>query len=99
MSPPRIAVAALNPHAGDGGNFGREEIDVIAPAVKQAQARGVACDGPFPADTVFVRARRGRMLEAEIGDDMVSLGYEGLDGIALFTEPESLRLPKVWTKS
>ena len=57
--PPRIAVAALNPHAGDGGNFGREEIDIIAPAVKAAQAKGIGCEGPFPADTVFVRARRG----------------------------------------
>ena len=57
--PPRIAVAALNPHAGDGGNFGREEIEVIAPAVKAAQAKGIVCEGPFPADTVFVRARRG----------------------------------------
>ena len=57
--PPRIAVAALNPHAGDGGNFGREEIDIIAPAVKLAQSRGIGCEGPFPADTVFVRARRG----------------------------------------
>ncbi len=59
FAPPRIAVAALNPHAGDGGNFGREEIDVIAPAVKAAQAKGIGCEGPFPADTVFVRARRG----------------------------------------
>jgi 4-hydroxythreonine-4-phosphate dehydrogenase len=59
VDPPRIAVAALNPHAGDGGNFGREEIDVIAPAVKAAQAKGIGCEGPFPADTVFVRARRG----------------------------------------
>jgi 4-hydroxythreonine-4-phosphate dehydrogenase len=59
FDPPRIAVAALNPHAGDGGNFGREEIDVIAPAVEAAQARGIGCEGPFPADTVFVRARRG----------------------------------------
>ena len=57
--PPRIAVAALNPHSGDGGNFGREEIEVIAPAVKAAQAKGIVCEGPFPADTVFVRARRG----------------------------------------
>jgi 4-hydroxythreonine-4-phosphate dehydrogenase len=56
---PRIAVAALNPHAGDGGNFGREEIDVIEPAVKEAIARGYAAQGPFPADTVFVRAQRG----------------------------------------
>ena len=59
FDPPRIAVAALNPHAGDGGNFGREEIDVIAPAVRQARALGIGCEGPFPADTVFVRARRG----------------------------------------
>jgi 4-hydroxythreonine-4-phosphate dehydrogenase len=56
---PRIAVAALNPHAGEGGNFGREEIDVITPAVEEAKARQIGCDGPFPADTVFVRARRG----------------------------------------
>jgi len=56
---PRIAVAALNPHAGEGGNFGREEIDVIEPAVKEAQAKGILCDGPFPSDTVFVRAKRG----------------------------------------
>ena len=59
FDPPRIAVAALNPHAGDGGNFGREEIDVIAPAVEVAKAKGIVCEGPFPADTVFVRARRG----------------------------------------
>ena len=59
FEPPRIAVAALNPHAGDGGNFGREEIDIIAPAVVRAKARGITAEGPFPADTVFVRARRG----------------------------------------
>jgi 4-hydroxythreonine-4-phosphate dehydrogenase len=56
---PRIAVAALNPHGGDGGNFGREEIDVIAPAVREAIDRGYAAEGPFPADTVFLRANRG----------------------------------------
>jgi 4-hydroxythreonine-4-phosphate dehydrogenase len=56
---PRIAVAALNPHAGDGGNFGREEIDVIEPAVKEAIRRGHPAEGPFPADTVFLRAKRG----------------------------------------
>jgi 4-hydroxythreonine-4-phosphate dehydrogenase len=56
---PRIAVAALNPHAGDGGNFGREEIDVIAPAIERMRARGVDATGPVPADTVFVRARNG----------------------------------------
>jgi 4-hydroxythreonine-4-phosphate dehydrogenase len=60
FAPPRIAVAALNPHAGDGGNFGREEIDIISPAVKAAKARGIPADGPYPADTVFVRARAGQ---------------------------------------
>ena len=58
--PPRIGVAALNPHAGDGGNFGREEIDIIGPAVEEAKARGLPVDGPYPADTVFVRARAGQ---------------------------------------
>ena len=59
FSPPRIAVAALNPHAGDNGNFGREEIDIIAPAVREAKGRGIVCNGPYPSDTVFVRARAG----------------------------------------
>ncbi|MGV4791868.1 4-hydroxythreonine-4-phosphate dehydrogenase PdxA [Rhizobium sp. F40D2] len=53
---PKIAVAGLNPHAGDGGSFGMEEIDIIEPAVAAAKARGFAVDGPFPADTVFLRA-------------------------------------------
>ena len=52
---PRIAVAALNPHGGENGLFGREEIEIIAPAVAKAAARGIACKGPFPADTVFIR--------------------------------------------
>jgi 4-hydroxythreonine-4-phosphate dehydrogenase len=56
---PRIAVAGLNPHAGDGGNFGREEIDIIEPAVRRAKAAGIVCEGPLPSDTVFVRARKG----------------------------------------
>jgi 4-hydroxythreonine-4-phosphate dehydrogenase len=56
---PRIAVAGLNPHAGDGGTFGREEIDVIAPAIEAGKAEGISADGPFPADTVFLRARKG----------------------------------------
>ena len=58
--PPRIGVAALNPHAGDGGNFGREEIEIIEPAVKKAKAKGLPADGPYPADTVFVRAKAGQ---------------------------------------
>lgn len=52
---PRIAVAALNPHGGENGLFGREEIEIIAPAVARGQARGIACKGPFPADTVFIK--------------------------------------------
>jgi 4-hydroxythreonine-4-phosphate dehydrogenase len=51
---PRIAVAGLNPHAGEGGHLGREELDVIAPALEQARAAGIDADGPLPADTLFV---------------------------------------------
>lgn len=54
---PRIAVAGLNPHAGEGGLFGREEIDRIAPAVAQARAQGLDVTGPLAPDTVFMRAR------------------------------------------
>ena len=56
---PRIAVAGLNPHAGEGGLFGDEEIRFIAPAVEAARAEGIDAQGPFPPDTVFMRARRG----------------------------------------
>ena len=56
---PRIAVAALNPHAGENGLFGREELDMIAPAVAHAAARGIHCCGPFAADTVFLKAFAG----------------------------------------
>ncbi|MEM7030260.1 MAG: 4-hydroxythreonine-4-phosphate dehydrogenase PdxA [Chloroflexota bacterium] len=55
----RIAVAALNPHAGEGGLFGREEIDVIQPAVAKAQDHDIDAEGPFPADTVFLKAQTG----------------------------------------
>ena len=54
---PRMAVAGLNPHAGEGGLFGREEIEVIAPAVAAARAQGLDAHGPFAPDTVFMRAR------------------------------------------
>ncbi|MBX9611575.1 MAG: 4-hydroxythreonine-4-phosphate dehydrogenase PdxA [Burkholderiales bacterium] len=54
---PRIAVAGLNPHAGEGGLFGREEIEVIGPAIAAAQAEGIDAHGPFAPDTVFMRAR------------------------------------------
>jgi 4-hydroxythreonine-4-phosphate dehydrogenase len=56
---PRIAVTALNPHAGDGGSIGREEIEVIEPAVRALQAQGLDARGPFSPDTVFIAARRG----------------------------------------
>ena len=55
----RIAVAGLNPHAGEGGLFGREELDVIAPAIEQARSEGLIVSGPHPPDTVFMRARQG----------------------------------------
>lgn len=57
LQSPRIAVSGLNPHAGEGGLFGSEEAQVIRPAVEAAVARGVAASGPFPPDTVFMRAR------------------------------------------
>ncbi len=56
---PRIAVAALNPHGGDEGLMGREEIEAIGPAIQVAQAQGIAASGPIPADSVFFRAIRG----------------------------------------
>lgn len=56
---PRVAVAGLNPHAGEGGLFGREEIAVIEPAIREACEAGMACSGPHAPDTVFMRARQG----------------------------------------
>ncbi|MFZ2739561.1 MAG: 4-hydroxythreonine-4-phosphate dehydrogenase PdxA [Burkholderiaceae bacterium] len=54
---PRIGVAGLNPHAGEGGRFGREEIEIIAPAIAQARSEGMQVSGPWAPDTVFMRAR------------------------------------------
>ena len=59
VSEPRLAVAGLNPHAGEGGLFGQEEAQEISPAVEQLRARGHKVVGPLPADTVFLRASRG----------------------------------------
>ena len=59
VAAPRIGVAGLNPHAGDGGNYGDEEIRIIAPAVALMREEGRNVAGPLPADTVFVAARRG----------------------------------------
>jgi 4-hydroxythreonine-4-phosphate dehydrogenase len=55
----RIAVCGLNPHAGDGGHIGREEIEIIAPAIRKAVRRGIRAVGPVPADAVFHHALRG----------------------------------------
>jgi 4-hydroxythreonine-4-phosphate dehydrogenase len=57
---PRVAVAGLNPHAGESGLFGTEDRDVIAPAVEAARAEGIDASGPWPPDTVFMHARQGR---------------------------------------
>ena len=59
IAAPRIAVAGLNPHAGEGGLFGDEEIQHIAPAIADARAEGWDATGPYAPDTVFMRARRG----------------------------------------
>lgn len=56
---PRIGVAALNPHAGENGQFGDEEQRIITPAIELAQEQGIICEGPIPADTLFLRAVRG----------------------------------------
>ena len=56
---PRIAVSGLNPHAGDGGSIGMEEIEIIEPAVRELQAQGLDARGPYSPDTVFIGARRG----------------------------------------
>lgn len=57
---PRIAVSGLNPHSGEGGMFGTEEIDEIVPAIEAARALGINVDGPIPPDTVFAKARGGQ---------------------------------------
>jgi 4-hydroxythreonine-4-phosphate dehydrogenase len=54
IAAPRLAVCGLNPHAGEGGHIGREDVDAIAPAIAEARERGVDASGPFPADTIFV---------------------------------------------
>ena len=59
LARPRVAVAGLNPHAGEGGLFGREDLDVIAPVVQALRAEGMDVSGPHPPDTVFMRARQG----------------------------------------
>jgi 4-hydroxythreonine-4-phosphate dehydrogenase len=57
LKAPRIGVCGLNPHNGDNGSFGREEIDIIGPAVKTAQGMGINADGPYPGDTIFLKVQ------------------------------------------
>jgi 4-hydroxythreonine-4-phosphate dehydrogenase len=59
VAAPKVAVAAFNPHGGDGGTCGREELDIIVPAVAELNAQGIPVAGPFPADTIFLKARDG----------------------------------------
>jgi 4-hydroxythreonine-4-phosphate dehydrogenase len=63
---PRIAVAGLNPHAGEHGLFGREEMEEIEPAVRAARDRGLPVEGPFPPDTVFYLAVRRKRFDAVV---------------------------------
>lgn len=67
---PRIAVAGYNPHCGEGGLFGTEEIDVIEPAIERAQSEGMRVEGPVPADTIYVNARN------EDIDDIVAMYHD-----------------------
>ncbi len=79
---PRVAVAGLNPHAGEGGLFGREDMDVITPAIAKARAEGIDASGPWPGDTIFMRARRGEfdVVVAQYHDQgLIPVKYLGVD--------------------
>ena len=80
--PLRVAVAGLNPHAGEGGLFGREDIEIIAPAVAQARAAGIDASGPWAGDTIFMRARKGEfdIVVAQYHDQgLIPVKYLGVD--------------------
>ena len=82
IAAPRVAVAGLNPHAGENGKFGREEIDFILPAIDQARAEGIDASGPWPGDTVFMRARQGEfdIVVAQYHDQgLIPIKYLGVD--------------------
>ena len=79
---PRVAVAGLNPHAGEGGLFGDEEINIIRPAIDAARAEGIDASGPWPGDTVFMQARQGHfdIVVAQYHDQgLIPVKYMGLD--------------------
>jgi 4-hydroxythreonine-4-phosphate dehydrogenase len=83
IAQPRIAVAGVNPHAGEGGAFGCEEIEIVAPAIADACAHGIDARGPFPPDTVFMRARGFREFDVVIAmyhdQGLIPVKYFGLD--------------------
>jgi len=83
VAQPRIAVAGLNPHAGEGGLMGREEIEHIAPAIADARARGIDASGPWPGDTVFMRARGFRDFDGVVAmyhdQGLIPVKYLGID--------------------
>jgi 4-hydroxythreonine-4-phosphate dehydrogenase len=79
---PRIAVAGLNPHAGEGGIMGTQEMEHIAPAIALAQAQGIDASGPWAPDTVFMRARKGEfdvVLAMYHDQGLIPVKYMGLD--------------------
>jgi len=82
ISRPRIAVAGLNPHAGEHGLFGFEDEAIIKPAIQQAQFEGIEASGPWPGDTVFMHARQGRfdIVVAQYHDQgLIPVKYLGVD--------------------
>ena len=82
VAAPRVAVAGLNPHAGEGGLFGDEEARIILPAIEAARREGIDASGPWPGDTVFMQARQGRfdVVVAQYHDQgLIPVKYLGLD--------------------
>jgi 4-hydroxythreonine-4-phosphate dehydrogenase len=82
IAQPRIAVAGLNPHAGEHGLFGSEDEMIVRPAIQQAQAEGIQASGPWPGDTVFMHARQGRfdIVVAQYHDQgLIPVKYLGVD--------------------
>jgi len=82
LTEPKIAVAGLNPHAGESGRFGDEEINIISPAIEQARNEGINVTGPWPGDTIFMRARKGEfdIVIAQYHDQgLIPVKYLGLE--------------------
>lgn len=82
VATPRVAVAGLNPHAGEGGLFGDEDREIIAPAVARAREAGIEASGPWPGDTVFMQARKGRfdVVVAQYHDQgLIPVKYLGIE--------------------